>query len=192
MLKQIMLATSIAFTSHIALANNTIIEMNTSLGLIEIELYNDKAPISAKNFENYVKANFYKDTIFHRVIPKFMVQGGGFNSDMMEKENKNATIRNESNNGLSNKRGTLAMARTNDPHSARSQFFINLEDNEFLDRSTMNAGYAVFGEVKTGMEVVDNMAKVPTGRYQMHQNVPNTAIKILSVNIKEALVQNKP
>lgn len=192
MLKQMILITTVAFFSQTVLANNTLIEMNTSMGLIEIELYNDQAPISAKNFESYVKANFYTNTIFHRVIPNFMVQGGGFDSNMVEKENKRATIQNESSNGLSNKRGTLAMARTNDPNSARSQFFINLVDNQFLDRSAMNAGYAVFGEVKKGMDVVDQIAKVPTGSYNMHQNVPNEAIKILSVNIKAAPIENKP
>lgn len=192
MLKQMILTTTVAFFSQTVLANNTLIEMNTSMGLIEIELYNDQAPISAKNFESYVKANFYTNTIFHRVIPNFMVQGGGFDSNMVEKENKRATIQNESSNGLSNKRGTLAMARTNDPNSARSQFFINLVDNQFLDRSAMNAGYAVFGEVKKGMDVVDQIAKVPTGSYNMHQNVPNEAIKILSVNIKAAPIENKP
>lgn len=192
MLKQMILITTVAFFSQTVLANNTLIEMNTSMGLIEIELYNDQAPISAKNFESYVKANFYTNTIFHRVIPNFMVQGGGFDSNMVEKENKRATIQNESSNGLSNKRGTLAMARTNDPNSARSQFFINLVDNQFLDRSAMNAGYAVFGEIKKGMDVVDQIAKVPTGSYNMHQNVPNEAIKILSVNIKAAPIENKP
>ena len=104
--------------------------MKTSSGNIEIELFNDKAPISAKNFESYVKSNFYKDTIFHRVIPGFMVQGGGFDVNMQEKANTQAPIKNESSNGLQNKRGTLAMARTNQPDSARAQFFVNLVDND--------------------------------------------------------------
>ena len=178
------MAAALTFFSSSVIAANTLIELDTSLGKIEIELYNDKAPISAKNFEAYTKDNFYNGTIFHRVIPGFMVQGGGFDANMKEKENERVSIPNEGNNGLSNKRGTLAMARTSDPDSARSQFFINLVDNQFLDRSANNAGYAVFGEVKTGMDIVDGMAKVPTGWKGSHQNVPQTPIKINNVTIK--------
>ena len=172
------------------MANNSIVEMKTSLGDIEIELFNDKAPISAKNFEDYAKANFYNGTIFHRVIPNFMVQGGGFDEKMQEKENKRSAIQNEAGNGLANKRGTLAMARTNDPNSARSQFFINVVDNDFLNRTERNAGYAVFGQVKKGMDVVDKILAVPTKTYASHQNVPQQAIVIKSVNIKAATTQN--
>lgn len=186
MLKTALSIVTLATLSMQSFAENTQIEMKTSVGNIEIELYNDKAPISAKNFEEYVKANFYNGTIFHRVIPGFMVQGGGFDENMVEKPNERSTILNESSNGLSNARGTLAMARMNQPNSARSQFFVNLVDNNFLDRSTMNAGYAVFGKVTKGMEIIDSIAKVPTGTYAMHQNVPLTPVKITSVRIKEA------
>lgn len=186
MLKTALSIVTLASFSMQSFAANTQIEMKTSLGNIEIELYNDKAPISSKNFEEYVKANFYNGTIFHRVIPGFMVQGGGFDENMVEKPNNRQAILNESSNGLSNARGTLAMARMNQPNSARSQFFVNLVDNKFLDRSAMNAGYAVFGKVTKGLDIVDKIAKTPTGNYAMHQNVPKTPIKITSVSIKEA------
>lgn len=186
MLKTALSIVTLASLSMASFAANTQIEMKTSLGNIEIELYNDKAPISSKNFEEYVKANFYNDTIFHRVIPDFMVQGGGFDENMVEKPNQRSSIMNESSNGIANTRGTLAMARMNQPNSARSQFFINLVDNNFLNRSAMNAGYAVFGKVTKGIEIVDKIAKVPTGNYAMHQNVPHTPVKIISVSIKEA------
>jgi peptidyl-prolyl cis-trans isomerase A (cyclophilin A) len=188
MLKKSLVAVAATCMSMAVMANNTIVEMKTSMGNIEIELFNDKAPISAKNFEDYTKAKFYNGTIFHRVIPGFMVQGGGMTADLVEKPSRPA-IQNESSNGLSNKRGTLAMARTNLPHSATSQFFINVVDNNFLDRSTNNAGYAVFGQVTKGMDVVDKITKVPTGRAGPHQDVPKQPVKILSVNIKAAAVQ---
>lgn len=190
MLKKSLYAIALTAISLPGFAANTLIEMKTSSGNIEIELFNDKAPISAKNFENYVKSNFYKDTIFHRVIPGFMVQGGGFDSNMQEKANTQAPIKNESSNGLQNKRGTLAMARTNQPDSARAQFFVNLVDNDFLDRSARNAGYAVFGKVTKGMDIVDQIAKIPTRNYGMHQNVPVKPVKINSVNIKAPVVKN--
>lgn len=191
MLKKVILAATFMCLSQAAFANNTIIEMETTAGTIEIELYNEQAPISTKNFTHYVKSGFYKDTIFHRAIPKFMIQGGGFDIAMNEKENNRAPIQNESTNGLSNKRGTLAMARTNDPNSARSQFFINVEDNTFLDRSAKNAGYAVFGEVKKGMPIVDKISQMATRNVGMHQNVPYSPIQILSVDIKTAPVVNE-
>lgn len=185
MLKQSMFTMAAMLISFNTMAANTVVEMTTSMGNIEIELFNDKAPISAKNFENYAKSNFYNSTIFHRVIPGFMVQGGGMDANMQEKPTK-ANIRNESSNGLKNTRGTLAMARMNHPDSASSQFFINVVDNDFLNRSPRNAGYAVFGQVTKGMDVVDKIVKVPTGNYGMHQNVPKQAVKILSVKVKEA------
>lgn len=185
MLKQSVFTMAAMLISFNTMAANTVVEMTTSMGNIEIELFNDKAPISAKNFENYAKSNFYNGTIFHRVIPGFMVQGGGMDANMQEKPTK-ATIRNESNNGLKNTRGTLAMARMNHPDSASSQYFINVVDNDFLNRSPRNAGYAVFGQVTKGMDVVDKIVKVPTGNYGMHQNVPKQAVKILSVKVKEA------
>lgn len=182
-MKKLFLATSLVLASSQLFAN-TIIDMKISMGNIEIELFNDKAPVSAKNFENYVKSNFYAGTIFHRVIPGFMIQGGGMDANMIEKATK-APIINEANNGLKNVRGTLAMARTSDPNSATSQFFINVADNSFLNRSAMDAGYAVFGKVTKGMNVVDKIVNVPTGNYGMHQNVPKQPIKIISVQIKK-------
>ena len=187
MLKQVLLAAAAAVSFNVW-ADNTIVEMKTSQGTIEIELFNDKAPISAKNFENYVNADFYKGTIFHRVIPGFMIQGGGMDPQMTEK-NTLAPIKNESYNGLKNSRGTLAMARTNDPNSAKSQFFINTVDNDFLNKSAMNAGYAVFGKVIKGMDVVDKIEKVPTSNRGMHQDVPQSPVLIQSVKIKAPAVQ---
>ena len=136
--------------------------LTTSLGDIVIELDGEKAPISVKNFLDYVDAQFYDGTIFHRVIPGFMVQGGGFTADMQQK-NTRATIRNEADNGLMNVRGTIAMARTAAKDSATAQFFINLVDNGFLDHGSRDFGYAVFGKVVQGMEVVDRIAAVRTG-----------------------------
>ena len=187
MLKQALFAAA-AMISLNAWADNSIVEMKTSQGTIEIELFNDKAPVSAKNFEDYAKADFYNGTIFHRVIPGFMIQGGGMNAQMEEKPVK-APIRNESYNGLKNTRGTLAMARTNDPNSATSQFFINTVDNDFLNKSAMNAGYAVFGKVIKGMDVVDKIEKVPSANYGAHQNVPRTPVLIHSVKIKAPAAQ---
>ena len=185
MLKKTLCAITAACMSVQVMAANTLVEMKTTMGNIEIELFNDKAPISAKNFEAYIKDNFYNGTIFHRVIPGFMIQGGGMDVNMLEKPTK-APIQNESYNGLKNARGTLAMARTNKPDSASSQFFINTVDNDFLNRSQMNAGYAVFAKVTKGMDVVDKISQVPTISFGMHQNVPKQAVEIISVNIKAA------
>ena len=189
MLKQAFIAIATTFISFQIMAANTVVEMKTSMGNIEIELFNDKAPISAKNFESYVKDNFYNGTVFHRVIPDFMIQGGGMDVKMTEKQTR-APIQNESYNGLKNTRGTLAMARTNHPNSATSQFFINTVDNDFLNKSQMNAGYAVFGKVTKGMNVVDQITKVPTANMGMHQNVPKQAIKIISMTIKSTANEN--
>lgn len=183
MLKKIAMGVAIVATSTAALAANTQMQIKTTLGNIDIELFDDKAPITVKNFKSYAQSNFYNGTIFHRVIPGFMVQGGGMDSRMIEKKTK-APIRNEANNGLKNTVGTLAMARTNDPHSASSQFFINVANNDFLNRSGSNPGYAVFGKVINGMDVVNKITKVPTGNLGMHQDVPKNPIKILSVTIK--------
>ena len=165
----------------------TKVKMTTSLGAIVIQLDNAKAPVSAANFADYVKSGFYNGTIFHRVIPGFMAQGGGFDTGFSQKETK-APIKNEADNGLKNKRGTLAMARTNDPNSATAQFFINYKDNGFLDHTSPTPsgwGYAVFGEVIEGMDVVDAMAKQPTGNRGMHQDVPKTDIVIEKAEIVE-------
>ncbi|NQY64681.1 MAG: peptidyl-prolyl cis-trans isomerase [Alteromonadaceae bacterium] len=158
----------------------------TTLGDIKIQLDFDKAPETAKNFQQYVEDGFYNGTIFHRMIKGFMAQGGGFTSDMTEKESR-ASIKNEASNGLSNKRGTLAMARTQDPHSASAQFFINLVDNDFLDfknESTQGWGYCVFAEVIEGMDVVDKMTLVETGRNGHHDDVPTEAILIESATVE--------
>ena len=155
------------------------IKFETSHGDFTVELDEASAPLSAKNFLRYVDEGFYDGTIFHRVIPGFMIQGGGFTADMGQKSG-HAPIRNEADNGLRNQRGTLAMARTNDLHSATSQFFINLVDNDFLNHRTGNFGYAVFGRVTSGLEVVDKIAKVKTGRRHGHDDVPAEAVVIKS------------
>lgn len=163
------------------------VEMTTNLGKITLELYPEKAPKTVEFFLYNAKHGFYEATIFHRVIDGFMIQGGGFNSSMEEKKTRTPALQNEANNGLSNDRGTVAMARTQDPHSARVQFFINLKDNSFLNhRSPADGrtwGYAVFGKVVEGMEVVNKIAKVPTGDRTMHQNVPLEPVVIESVKI---------
>jgi peptidyl-prolyl cis-trans isomerase B (cyclophilin B) len=156
--------------------------METSMGSIAIELNEDKAPITVKNFLGYVDDGFYNGTIFHRVIPDFMVQGGGMEPGMKEKKTK-GQIKNESSNGLSNQRGTLAMARTNVPDSATAQFFINLKDNTFLDKSQSRdgVGYAVFGKVTACMDVVDKIKGVATGSRGHHDDVPVKDVTITSV-----------
>lgn len=144
---------------------------STSMGEIKIEMHASKAPISVKNFYDYVEAGFYDDTIFHRVIPGFMIQGGGFDIHMNQKQTK-APIVNEAENGLKNERGTLSMARTQDANSATSQFFLNVSDNAFLDHGDRDFGYAVFATVVEGMDVVDKIVGVETGSVGMHQDVP--------------------
>ncbi|AOZ49714.1 peptidylprolyl isomerase [Chromobacterium vaccinii] len=150
------------------------IKLTTNFGEITLELDHEKAPKTAANFEEYVKSGHYDGTIFHRVINGFMIQGGGFDADMNQKPTRDP-IQNEANNGLSNKTYTVAMARTMDPHSASAQFFINVSDNDFLDfksESSQGWGYAVFGQVVAGQEVVDRIKTVRTGRSGMHQDVP--------------------
>ncbi len=156
------------------------VQMDTSAGTIRIELDDAKAPASAANFLAYVKKGHYDGTVFHRVIKGFMVQGGGFEPGMKQKPT-DAPIRNEANNGLKNKRYTLAMARTNDPHSATAQFFVNTVDNEFLDfrsESPQGWGYAVFGRVVQGTEVIDAIEAVRTGRKGFHDDVPLEDVRI--------------
>ncbi len=163
------------------------VKLTTSLGNITIQLNNEKAPISSANFLTYVKEGFYNGTIFHRVIKDFMAQGGGFDTSFTQKE-VHAPIENEADNGLKNTRGTLAMARTNVPNSATAQFFINYKDNTFLNHTGKNAsgwGYAVFGEVIEGMDIVDKMASVPTGSKNGYQDVPKTDIVIEKAEIIE-------
>jgi peptidyl-prolyl cis-trans isomerase B (cyclophilin B) len=163
------------------------ITFRTTMGDISIELDFDKAPISSANFLTYARENFFNDTIFHRVINNFMVQGGGMTSDMQQKKT-NATIENEAANGLKNDIGTLAMARTADPHSASSQFFINVSNNDFLNHSGKNMqgwGYAVFGKVTKGMDVIEKIKSVPTGSAFGHQDVPVDPIEITETIISD-------
>ena len=155
------------------------VTMQTNQGVITLELDGDKAPDTVANFVAYASAGHYDDTIFHRVIPGFMIQGGGFDADMNQKS-VNAPIKNEANNGLKNVTGSVAMARTNDPHSATAQFFINLKDNDFLNHGGRDFGYAVFGKVVDGMDVVDKIAATPTTNRKGHSDVPVDPIVINS------------
>ncbi|PLX74548.1 MAG: peptidyl-prolyl cis-trans isomerase A [Desulfuromonas sp.] len=161
--------------------------LSTSMGDITIELDAENAPISTENFLAYVNDGFYDGTIFHRVIADFMIQGGGMNPDMSQKDTK-SPIKNEATNGLSNKRGTVAMARTQVVDSATAQFFINTVDNDFLDHqntSVMGYGYAVFGKVTDGMETVDKIRQVATGNHGMHQDVPKDSVVIEKATVVE-------
>ncbi len=161
------------------------ITLKTNLGDIVIELDEEKAPISSENFKQYVRDGFYDGVIFHRVIPNFMIQGGGFMPDMMQKATRE-TIENEAKNGLSNEKYTLAMARTMDPHSASAQFFINTKDNSFLDYPGQDGwGYAVFGKVIEGTDVVDKIEKVETGNKAGHSDVPVEPVIIEKAEISE-------
>lgn len=160
------------------------VTMQTSMGTIKLELDKEKAPKTVENFVSYVSAGHYDKTIFHRVINGFMIQGGGFDEKMSEKSTK-APIENEAKNGLGNNRGTIAMARTSDPNSATAQFFINHADNAFLNYSPSNPGYAVFGKVTEGMEVVDKIAKVKTGQRGPYGDVPVTPVVIESVKVEK-------
>ena len=182
---------STALTSLGALAANPMVELKTNQGEIVVEVFADKAPKSAENFVQYVKDGFYDGTVFHRVIDGFMVQGGGFDADLKQKSTR-APIENEAKNGLKNERGTLAMARTADPHSASAQFFINLVPNTFLDYPSRDGwGYAVFGKVVKGMDVVDKIAKVQTANRGFHQNVPVEAVVIESASVLENAAPKK-
>lgn len=156
------------------------VRLQTSSGDIVIELNEEKAPVTVANFLSYVDNGFYDGTIFHRVVPQFVIQGGGFTTEMEQKKTE-PPIKNESFNGLSNKRGTIAMARTSAPDSATSQFYINLRDNSALDgdKATSKPGYTVFGTVVEGIEVVDKIAKVQTSKQGLHENVPNEAVIII-------------
>ena len=155
------------------------ITISTNHGDIVIELFEETAPVSCENFRQYVNDGFFDGTIFHRVIPNFMIQGGGFTPDMSQKETRDP-IKNEADNGEKNVRGTLAMARTQVVDSATAQFFINLRDNNFLDHGGRDFGYAVFGKVTTGMDIVDAIAAVPTGNNADHSDVPVDAVIIES------------
>ncbi|AKH62488.1 MULTISPECIES: peptidylprolyl isomerase B [Photorhabdus] len=163
------------------------VTFHTNFGDIVINTFADKAPVTVENFLNYCRNSFYDNTIFHRVINGFMIQGGGFEPGMKQKSTDEA-IKNEANNGLKNNRGTLAMARTNDPHSATAQFFINVVDNDFLNFRSERPdgwGYCVFAEVVEGMDVVDKIKGVSTGRSGMHQDVPREDVIIEKVTVSE-------
>jgi len=187
-LKSLFLCLSLVFSSlSFATTNNTTedtikVLIETNMGNITVELNQKKAPITVKNFLDYVESGFYSKTIFHRVIPGFMVQGGGFTKSM-DKLPTSAPIRNEAANGLHNNRGTIAMARTNDPHSASSQFFINVANNNFLDYSTKSMGYAAFGKVIDGMETVDKIEAVKTTRRNMQKDIPIDPVVIEKITV---------
>ena len=181
MLKRLVLAAcSMLLATSLLAAENPKVLMTTSLGEIEIELNQEKAPLSVKNFLNYVDTGYYRNTQFHRVIPGFMIQGGGFDANMKQKQTQ-PSIKNEANNGLHNVRGTISMARTQVVDSATSQFFINHKDNAVLDNGSRDFGYAVFGKVTKGMEVVDKIAQVPTGTRAGMPNVPQTPVMIVDI-----------
>jgi peptidyl-prolyl cis-trans isomerase B (cyclophilin B) len=161
------------------------ITLHTNFGDIELELDFDKAPKTAANFKQYAEEGFFNGTLFHRVIAGFMIQGGGFDEDMQQKETR-APIENEADNGLKNEKGTIAMARTNDPHSASSQFFINLSNNDFLNhsgKSSQGWGYCVFGKVTKGMDTVEKIAKVDTTAHGFHRDVPAEPVIIERVSV---------
>jgi cyclophilin family peptidyl-prolyl cis-trans isomerase len=183
MLRYAMLTVALGLlTTHPAAAQdkNPVVVIETSKGNIKVELFADKAPVTVKNFLKYVEDKHYDDTIFHRVISNFMIQGGGMTADLREKKTREPIV-NESDNGLSNERGTIAMARTNKPNSATSQFYINVKDNTFLDRAKAQdgVGYCVFGRVIDGMDVVDAIRQVQTGA----MDVPVEAVVIKSVRV---------
>jgi len=160
------------------------ITIKTNHGDIDVELYDDKAPISCENFRQYVADGHFNDTVFHRVIPNFMIQGGGMDESLSSKTTRDP-IKNEADNGEKNLQGTLAMARTGVVDSATSQFFINLRDNESLNHSDRDFGYAVFGKVSGGMDIVETIAAVPTGNRAGHQDVPLEAVTIVEVTIAD-------
>jgi peptidyl-prolyl cis-trans isomerase A (cyclophilin A) len=160
------------------------IKFETSHGNFTVELFTQEAPISAENFQKYVDDQFFDGTIFHRIIPNFMIQGGGMNKDFSNKDTR-PPIKNEAKNGLKNTRGTLSMARTSDINSATAQFFINLVDNAFLDNGSRDYGYAVFGRVTEGMDTVDKIAKVKTGRRSGYQDAPMEDVVIVSARTVE-------
>ena len=176
-----------AATTQAAEGGNPVVIMKTSMGDVKIELDKAKAPITVENFLGYVNDKFYDGTIYHRVIPAFMIQGGGFDKDMSQKKTK-AAIKNEASNGLKNTNGTIAMARTSDPNSATAQFFINTKDNVFLDYKNdtpQGMGYAVFGKVVDGMDVVKKIEQVKTTSKGPYENVPVTPVVIESIRVVE-------
>lgn len=179
--------TLLSFNTYAENTMNPKVKLTTSMGDIVLELDAEKAPVTVENFLNYVKNGHYDGLIFHRIIPGFMVQGGGMEPGMKERPNL-SSIENEADNGLKNNKGTIAMARTNEPHSATSQFFINLSDNDFLNHTGKDLrgwGYTVFGEVVEGLEVVDAMGAVQTGNAGGHQDVPKEDVVVIKAEIVE-------
>ncbi len=160
------------------------ITIKTNHGDIDVELFEENAPISCKNFRQYITDGHFSDTVFHRVIPNFMIQGGGMDKSLSSKNTRDP-IKSEADNGEKNVRGTLAMARTGVVDSATAQFFINLKDNDFLNHSNRDFGYAVFGKVSNGMDIVDTIGAVPTGNRAGHQDVPVEAVTIVEVTIAD-------
>jgi peptidyl-prolyl cis-trans isomerase A (cyclophilin A) len=186
MLKNLCAVVALVFCMAVAVsaeAKNPLVLMETNMGNVKMELFEKEAPISVKNFLGYVEKGFYNGTIFHRVIAGFMIQGGGFTADFKQKATSEP-IKNEAANGLKNQRGTLAMARTAAPDSATSQFFINVVDNDMLNRPNPDGfGYAVFGKVVEGMDVVDKIRMVKTGFYRGFQDVPEPQVVIKSIRV---------
>ncbi|MGQ9424663.1 peptidylprolyl isomerase [Gilvimarinus sp. F26214L] len=164
-------------------ATNPVVQLDTDLGPITVELYPEKAPLTVENFLQYVEDGFYNGTIFHRVIPGFMIQGGGLTFDFVEKETRDP-VRNEADNGLKNTAGSLAMARTADPDSASAQFYINVVDNPHLD----DARFTVFGQVLDGWEVIDEILELPRGQYSAYPHAPNEMVRILEATVVEGTV----
>ncbi|HYN54623.1 MAG TPA: peptidylprolyl isomerase [Methylotenera sp.] len=186
-MRKIFIFLMFALISGLAQAGNPQLTVETNRGNFVIELYPDKAPKTVANFMQYVNSGFYKDTIFHRVINRFMIQGGGFNADLSEKETRPPVI-NEAGNGLLNEPGTLAMARTSDPDSATAQFFINLENNQFLNYQSPDPeliGYCVFGRILKGMDVVREIAATPTGNKGPFSDVPKSTIVIQQITLNK-------
>ena len=187
-LKTLLAALALACANGALAADNPRVRLETTLGVIELELDAERAPISSENFLGYVRDGFYDGLIFHRVIPTFMIQGGGFTPDMQQKQPR-APIANEAVNGLRNDRGTVAMARTSVVDSATAQFFINVVDNDFLNHRAPNPreyGYAVFGRVTAGMDVVDTIRNVPTGQSGPFRDVPREAVAITRASVVDA------
>ncbi|GAB3244002.1 peptidylprolyl isomerase [Chitinimonas naiadis] len=185
-MKKLLCILAIALAAPFCMAANPVVRLSTNVGDIDLELYPEKAPITVENFLRYVKKNYYSGTVFHRVIPGFVAQAGGYTADIKDKP-AGKTIQNEADNGLSNQLGTVAMARQNTPHSATSQFFINLNNNtglDYRDKETGRGwGYAVFGKVVQGMEVVEKIAATPTSRINNMSDVPTMPIVIKSARL---------
>lgn len=173
-------ASSKAITEEVVKRPNPVYQVETTMGNFTIELFANEAPETVANFVGYIKEGFYDDTIFHRIVPGFVIQGGGFDEKLAKKKTKKP-IKNESSEKLTNTKGTLSMARLKSPDTATSQFFINLQDNTSLNKNAVHPGYAVFGRVTEGMHIIERMGNVPTGKSGIYQNVPKTPIKVIRI-----------